>query len=97
MVDGASAARFARERARPVADPTDIGRSARNRFVGLVTAVDHDGVMARVELHCVGIPIEVVMTAEAAREMHLEPGRLAVAVVKATEVEIDRGGYRSSV
>ncbi|OLT22755.1 hypothetical protein BJF78_33145 [Pseudonocardia sp. CNS-139] len=88
-VDGLSAAHLARERARPARDPSAVGRSARNRLVGLVTAVTCDAVMARVEMLCVGTLVEAVMSAEAAREMGLEPGTLAVAVVKATEVLVE--------
>ncbi|MFD1653320.1 TOBE domain-containing protein [Pseudonocardia alaniniphila] len=89
VVDGLAAARLVRERARPVADPSTIRRSARNRLVGLVTSVTGDTVMARVEMLCAGTIIEALISAEAARELRLEPGSLAVAVVKATEVTVD--------
>ncbi|HEX9338717.1 MAG TPA: helix-turn-helix domain-containing protein, partial [Pseudonocardiaceae bacterium] len=51
-VDGAELARFAKAQAVEIADPSDIGRSARNQFVGLVTEVITDRVMAQVELQC---------------------------------------------
>lgn len=89
VVDGLAAAHLLRERARPVADPSRIRRSARNRLVGLVTSVTSDAVMARVEMLCAGTLIEALISVEAARELRLEPGSLAVAVVKATEVAVD--------
>jgi molybdopterin-binding protein len=89
VVDGVAAARLARERARPAADPSQVGRSARNRFVGLITEVDSDAVMGRVEMQCGDSRIEAVMSAEAVHDLRLEPGSLAVAVVKATDVIIE--------
>src|SRR6476660_699811 len=53
VIDGVALAAFARQHAAtPAPDPSGIGRSARNRFVGLVTRVIADGVMAQVELQC---------------------------------------------
>ena len=72
-----------------------MGRSARNRFVGLVTKVIADGVMAQVEVQCGPHTVVSLMSSEAAREMQLEPGRLAVAVVKATTVIIETPGGTS--
>jgi molybdopterin-binding protein len=88
-VDGAELARFAKAQAVAVADPSDIGRSARNRFVGLVTEVTVDKVMAQVELACGGHRLVSLMSAEAVRELELRPGMLAVAVVKATTVVVE--------
>ncbi|HYS42256.1 MAG TPA: helix-turn-helix domain-containing protein, partial [Pseudonocardiaceae bacterium] len=51
-VDGADLAKFAKAQAVEIADPSDVGRSARNQFVGLVTEVTADKVMAQVELQC---------------------------------------------
>src|SRR5699024_6198790 len=50
MVDGASLAQFARDHADAAEDPSGIGRSARNRLVGLVTAISSDTVMSQVEI-----------------------------------------------
>ncbi|GAA1237025.1 helix-turn-helix transcriptional regulator [Prauserella halophila] len=103
VVDGAELAAFARrqavksseeDRTAESADPTEIGRSARNRFVGLVTDVAADGVMAQVEVQCGPHRVVSLMSAEAVRELGLKPGELAVTVVKATQVivETPRGG-----
>ena len=96
VIDGVALAAFSREHApAPVADPSGVGRSARNRFVGLVTKVIADGVMAQVELQCGPHTVVSLMSSEAARELQLEPGRMAVAVVKATTVIIETPGGTS--
>ncbi|MGN6324562.1 TOBE domain-containing protein [Pseudolysinimonas sp.] len=66
--------------------------SARNRFVGLVTAVTKDGVMAQVDLQAGPFRVVSLMTREAADELGLEPGMLASATVKATTVVVDLPG-----
>ncbi len=63
--------------------------SARNRFVGLVTRVQLDGVMAQIDIQSGPHRVVSLMSAEAARELGLEVGSLAVAVVKATTVIIE--------
>ncbi|GAA1055811.1 MerR family transcriptional regulator [Agromyces luteolus] len=66
--------------------------STRNRFVGLVTAVRRDGVMAQVELRAGPFRIVSLMSREAADELGLEPGMLAAASAKATVVSIELPG-----
>ena len=91
-IDGAVLARFAEELAasaerldaRPV-----VSESARNRFVGLVTRVLRDTVMAQVDIQCGPHRIVSLMSREAADELKLEPGVLAVAAVKSTSVVIE--------
>jgi molybdopterin-binding protein len=63
--------------------------SARNRFVGLVTRVQRDGVMAQVDLQAGPFRIVSLMSREAADELGLEPGMLAAASAKATNVSIE--------
>ncbi|KRE23043.1 molybdopterin-binding protein [Agromyces sp. Soil535] len=63
--------------------------SARNRFVGLVTRVQRDGVMAQVDLQAGPFRIVSLMSREAADELGLEPGMLAAASAKATTVSIE--------
>ncbi|MGH3622594.1 MAG: TOBE domain-containing protein [Sciscionella sp.] len=92
VVDGAELAIFARSHAVDVPDPTGVGRSARNRMVGLVTEVVADGVMAQVEVQCGPHRVVSLMSSEAVRELGLEPGVLAVAVIKATQVTVDIPG-----
>jgi molybdopterin-binding protein len=95
IVEGADLAAFAKKQASEVADPTGVGRSARNQFVGLVTEVTADKVMAQVEMQCGPHRVVSLMSAEAVRELGLEPGVLAVAVVKSTHVVIETPGGRS--
>ncbi len=64
--------------------------SARNCFTGLVTRVVRDGVMAQVEIQAGPHRVVSLLSAEAVDELGLEPGVLAVAVVKATNVVVER-------
>ncbi|MDQ0378912.1 molybdopterin-binding protein [Amycolatopsis thermophila] len=95
VVDGAELAAFAREQAARPTDPSGVGRSARNRFVGLVTEVTADKVMAQVEMQCGPFRVVSLMSTEAVRELGLKPGSLAVAVVKATTVVVETPGGQS--
>lgn len=89
VLDGASLAEFARTHSTATQDPSGVGRSARNRFVGLVTRVVADGVMAQVEMQCGPHRVVSLMSSEAVTELGLEPGSIAVAVVKATTVVVE--------
>ncbi|MBB2987967.1 TOBE domain-containing protein [Terracoccus luteus] len=90
VIDGRDLARFAKEHAAtPMADPSGVQRSARNRFVGLVTDVVTDTVMAQVELQCGPYRVVSLMSSEAVRDLGLEVGAVAVAVVKSTTVIIE--------
>ena len=63
--------------------------SARNRITGIVTKVTKDLVMAQVEIQAGPFRIVSLMSSEAATELGLEPGTLATASVKATNVVIE--------
>ena len=63
--------------------------SARNRLTGIVTRVTRDGVMAQVEMQAGPFRVVSLMSREAADELGLEPGSLAVASVKATTVVVE--------
>lgn len=91
-VDGAELAAFAKRHAEDPHDPSGVGRSARNRFVGLVTDVVTDKVMAKVELQCGMHRLTSLMSSDAVEELGLRPGVLAVAVVKATHVVVETPG-----
>lgn len=95
VVDGAELARFAKAQAAEVSDPSGVGRSARNRFVGLVTEVTSDTVMSQVELQCGPYRVVSLMSTEAVQELGLAPGTLAVAVIKSTHVVVETPGGRS--
>ncbi|MCA0308520.1 MAG: TOBE domain-containing protein [Actinobacteria bacterium] len=89
VVDGRVLAEFAVAQASPAKDRSGVGRSARNRFVGLVTHVESDKVMSQVELQCGPFRVVSLMSTEAVRELGLEPGSVAVAVIKATTVIVE--------
>lgn len=89
VVDGRVLAEFAQAQARPMPDPSDVVRSARNRFVGIVTNIQSDQVMSQVEMQCGPFRVVSLMSTEAVRELALEPGSVAVAVVKATTVIVE--------
>ena len=92
VIDGAELARFAEELAAGTERPTPrpvVGASARNRFVGLVTKVVRDTVMAQVEIQAGPHRVVSLMSREAADDLQLEPGVIAVASVKATSVVVE--------
>ncbi len=70
-------------------DHSTVLRSARNRFVGLVTAITADTVMAQVDMQCGPFRVVSLMSSEAVRELGLEVGSVATAVVKATTVIVE--------
>jgi molybdopterin-binding protein len=88
-VDGAELAALARELA-DAPPPTARGlRSARNSLRGIVTNVVRDTVMAQVELQVGPHRVVSLMSREAADELGLEPGVVAYASVKATNVVVE--------
>ncbi|QZN84887.1 molybdopterin-binding protein [Cellulomonas sp. C5510] len=91
-VDGRDLAHLAQELATPVPDGLRRAVSARNRFTGIVTRVLRDTVMAEVEIQAGPHRLVSLISREAADELGLEPGVLAVAVIKATEVIVERSG-----
>ena len=91
VIAGEVLAEFARDHAAPPPDPTGVGSSARNRLVGLVTKVTSDQVMSEVQMQCGPFTMVSLMSTESVRQLGLEPGVLAVAVVKATNVVVETG------
>ena len=88
-IEGRELAAFAKEQAKTPGGLHAGGSSARNRFVGLVTAVKTDAVMAQVELQCGPFRVVSLLSSEAVEELGLEPGSVAVAVIKSTNVVIE--------
>ena len=64
--------------------------SGRNQLIGRVASVRIEGLMAQVVLTIGDQQITSIITADAAREMHLRKGDEAAALVKSTEVMIER-------
>ena len=88
-VDGLELARHAQKLAQLPEDPHRTGSSARNRFVGLVTGITADNVMAQVELQCGPFRVVSLLSSEAVRELGLERGSAAVATIKSTNVVVE--------
>jgi molybdopterin-binding protein len=95
VIAGDVLAEFAREHATPPPDPVGITSSARNRFVGLVTRVTADQVMAEVQMQCGPFTVVSLMSSASAKELGLQTGSVAVAVVKATTVIVETPGGTS--
>jgi molybdopterin-binding protein len=89
VIDGADLAARAQSIAVTPDDPSGVESSARNRFVGLVTQILSDPVMSQVELQCGPYRVVSLMSTEAVRDLRLEVGSLAVAVVKSTMVIVE--------
>jgi molybdopterin-binding protein len=88
-VDGAELALLAREGALAIADERSGTVSARNRFPGIVTRVEVDGLVALVEIQSGGHRVVSLLTSEAIQELGLQPGDRATAVIKATNVIVE--------
>ncbi|MDP9395975.1 MAG: TOBE domain-containing protein [Actinomycetota bacterium] len=89
VVDGAALARLAQEAADAPSPGRIVGASARNRMRGIVTRVVRDTVMAQVELQAGPFRVVSLMSREAADELALQPGVVAVASVKSTQVVVE--------
>ena len=87
-VDGASVARLMAQLAPTSPQPTQ--QSARNRFPGIVTRVERDGVMALVEIQAGPHRVTSLLSRESADELGLEPGVRVAAVIKSTNVIVER-------
>ncbi len=88
-IDGAQLAEFLSQRASAYEPESVLAQSARNRFTGIVTKVERDTLVAVVEIHSPPHRIVSMMTREAADEMDLQPGDLATAAVKSTNVIVE--------
>jgi molybdopterin-binding protein len=91
VIDGAAPAAFARDHAQTALDPSEVQRWARNRLVGLGTS----GVGRAVEMQCGPHRVVSLMSVKAVGDLGLEPGVLAVAVVKSTNVVVETPGGNS--
>ena len=89
-------ARLLDERRRASTDRPIIAQSARNRFPGIVTRIERDGVAAVVEVLAGPHRLVSLMTAEAVEELQLKVGDEAVCVVKATNVIVEIPSSRDS-
>ena len=91
IIPGARLAAFARELARPeTAAEEGLPSSARNRFKGIVTEVILGDVMAQVEIQAGPHRVVSLLSRASAEELRLEPGTPAIAVIKSTNVVVER-------
>ncbi|MFC5906472.1 TOBE domain-containing protein [Streptacidiphilus monticola] len=93
IIPGRELAAFARELAKPEARAAEgLPSSARNRLAGIVTEVILGDVAAQVEIQAGPFRVVSLVSRESAEELGLEPGVPAVAVIKSTNVVVERGG-----
>ena len=88
VVDGADLAAYARSQAADPDDRSDAS-SPRNRLRGIVVNVVKDTVMAQVDIQAGPFRVVSLMSREAADDLGLEPGVVAVAAVKSTNVVVE--------
>ncbi len=96
LVGVADIARLLDERRRSAQDRPIVAQSARNRFSGVVTRVERDGVAGVVEVMAGPHRLVSLMTAEAIEELDLKVGDEAICVVKATNVMVEVPATRES-
>ena len=66
--------------------------SGRNKLVGKVSAIRRDAILAQINLNVGEHKITAVITRDALEELGLKVGDTAVALIKATEVMVIKGG-----
>ncbi|MER7792051.1 MULTISPECIES: helix-turn-helix transcriptional regulator [unclassified Streptomyces] len=88
IIPGPELAAFVRELNR--AERESTGSSARNRFSGIVTEVILGDVSAQVEIQAGPFRVVSMISRESAEELGLEPGVPAVAVIKSTNVVVEK-------
>jgi molybdopterin-binding protein len=89
VVTGADLAKLASS-LKTASEPGSLSlQSTRNRFVGIITSVTRDKVMAQVEVQAGPHRVVSLISREAVDELSLEPGVLVAADVKATNVTIE--------
>jgi len=88
IVLGADLARLADELESD--DESQGASSARNHLLGIVTRVVTDKVAAQVEMRCGPFRVVSLLTRESVDDLGLEPGVMVHAVIKATNVVVER-------
>lgn len=89
LVAVADITRLLDERRREAPDRTIVAQSARNRFAGIVTRIQKDGLVGIVEVLAGPHRVVSLMTAEAIDDLQLRVGDEAICVVKATNVIVE--------
>ena len=83
---------LAKDRLKPETESRERYRrvSGRNQILGKIVNVRIEGLFAQVELAIGDQTISSIITADAARELGLKKGQTAAALVKSTDVMIER-------
>jgi molybdopterin-binding protein len=89
VIDGVALANFAVEQAKSLAASRADSISARNRFVGIVTKIQIEGLVAQVEVQSGANHFVSLITSDAARALNLEVGSKTVVSIKSTNVGIE--------
>jgi molybdopterin-binding protein len=96
LVRRADVARLLADRRRAGQERPVVAQSARNRFSGVVTRIEHDAIVGLIEVQAGPHRVVSLMTAEAIEELGLRVGSEAVCVVKATNVIVEVPQARGS-
>jgi molybdopterin-binding protein len=64
--------------------------SARNQLPGVIVSVERDGLMAKVDVACGPYTVVSLMSRDAADDLELEPGMDVSALIKSTNVIVER-------
>lgn len=83
---------LAKDKAKPEAESRERFRrvSGRNQLAGKVVSVRIEGLLAQIVLAIEEGEITSIITADAARELNLKKGDSAAALIKSTDVMIER-------
>jgi molybdopterin-binding protein len=83
---------LANDRLKPAAESRERYRrvSGRNQLAGKVVSVRVEGLLAEVVLAVGDLRITAIITAEAVRELSLKKGDTAAALIKSTDVMVER-------
>jgi molybdopterin-binding protein len=83
---------LAKDSAKPSAESRDRFRrvSGRNQLAGKVVSIRVEGLLAEVVIACESSHITAIITAGAVRELQLKKGDTAAALIKSTDVMIER-------
>jgi molybdopterin-binding protein len=83
---------LAKDKQKPVASSRERYRrvSGRNQLVGKVVSIRIEGLLAEVVLAVGDTHVTAIITANAVRELQLKKGETAAALIKSTDVMIER-------
>ena len=83
---------LAKDAAKPAAESRERFRrvSGRNQIAGKVVSIRIEGLMAEVVIATLDTHITAIITASAVRELRLKKGDTAAALIKSTDVMIER-------